>query len=237
MDKKIFIKICGITSVEDAVECAKAGVDAIGFVFYPPSPRYLHPARAKLIMSELPGYIRIFGVFVNTHPDTILKTRDQTGIDTAQLHGAEPPEWAEALKAEGMDVCKAFFKERNPSFESIGSYPCDIALIESGRHGHGGTGKSWLWPDIQKIKTACNNTSPPILLAGGISKENVKSAIETSKPDGIDLSSGVEKAPGRKDTEKIYQLIEIISKIRISWDIFYPVKNQQNNERRENKNA
>ncbi len=222
--KKIFIKICGITNIEDAIGCVEAGVDAIGFVFYPSSPRYLLPTRARLIVAEIPRNIHTFGVFVDTNPDIILKIRDQTGIDTAQLHSDEPPSWAEVLKSEGMNVCKAFFKERKPSFQNIGSYPCDVALIESGKHDLGGTGKSWKWPDIQKIKGTCNNNFPPILLAGGISKKNVKSAIEKSKPDGIDLSSGVEKAPGKKDIEKIYQLIEAVKGIHINWNISYPLK-------------
>ncbi len=218
--RKLFVKICGITNIEDALKCVDAGADALGFVFYPHSPRYVSPRKVKEIISGLPDCILTFGVFVNEPPDIVLKIQEQSSIDIVQLHGNEPPEWVSILRDKGVKVCKVFFQYKKPSFQDFDSYSFEVALVESGKSGYGGTGKSWAWPDIVSLKRSFGNRKTfPVLLAGGISEKNVAEAVKKACPDGIDLSSGVEKYPGKKDQSKLQELMDKLRLFPVSWEV------------------
>lgn len=208
VERGVFIKICGITSVRDARICVDAGVDALGFVFYPPSPRAVAPETAREIREEIPGNVAVFGVFVNEAPEEILKIRDATGIDVAQLHGRESPEAVATLQREGIRVCKALFAGREPLFSRVGLYHSDMFLLEAGRSGLGGTGQEWEWGEAKVTVEKIMAGGGFVLIAGGINPENVERVIGDVMPSGIDVSSGVELVPGVKDEKKVRTLVE-----------------------------
>lgn len=206
----IQIKICGLTRVEEALACARLGADAIGFIFYPKSPRNLSEETAREISLTLPPEVKTVGVFVDERFSTIMRKAERCRLDGVQLHGREPSELAERLCRENLLVIKALFMDGDPSFERISDYDVSAYLVECGRGPlPGGNAMTWNWE-------AAKGLSPdrPLILAGGLAPQNVSEAIAAGMPDAVDVSSGVERSPGIKDLKKVATLIEAVSGAR-----------------------
>lgn len=201
-----FVKICGLTDPANARDCARAGADAVGLVFFEKSPRNLTLARADQIVRALPSEIMTCGVFVNASFGCIMKVKEKCRITAVQLHGTESPELAERLVQEGLFVVKALFAARKPGLTEAKNFPrVSCFLVESGRGVlPGGNAQTWDY-------TVCSGlgTDRPVLLAGGLSPANVRDALTLGRPWGLDVSSGVEKAPGIKDIRKVEQFITL----------------------------
>jgi phosphoribosylanthranilate isomerase/indole-3-glycerol phosphate synthase/phosphoribosylanthranilate isomerase len=201
------VKICGLTVVNDAVKSAELGADAIGLVFHPKSPRFVTEKQAREICLALPEKVKRVGVFVDETFTTIMQKVRSCGINAVQLHGSEPPELAESLIKEGLIVIKALFLERKPTFEDAAKYKVSAFLAEWGKGVlPGGNALSWDW---EKARSICREH--PLILAGGLTPENIYHSISLSLPDAVDVSSGVESAPGIKDIEKVKLFIMNVS--------------------------
>ena len=197
----MFIKICGITNIEDAVFAVAKGANALGFVFYQKSPRYLDPRTAKKIINILPDDIAKVGVFVNSPIESVNKIAEQAGLTHVQLHGEENPGYCHAMEKK---VIKAFRIRDQKDIKAMGGYPATYFLLDSYVEGkHGGTGRKFDWALALQAK----KFGVPIILSGGLSPENVAYAVYTIRPEGVDVSSGVEHKPGKKDEQKVEQFL------------------------------
>lgn len=206
------IKICGLTTVAAAVKCAALGADAIGFVFFPKSPRNLSEKAALSITAELPATVCKVGVFVNETADHILRCMEACRLDAAQLHGKEPPETIDLLAAKGIKVIKGLYLNGTPSVTEVDQYRSPAFLVEcSAGKLPGGNAKTWDWGAAREF-----GQQHPLILAGGLSPENVADAIAAAEPDAVDVSSGVESAPGRKDLVKVEAFINAVHRTRVS---------------------
>ena len=193
------IKICGLMSERQAEACAAAGADAIGMISFPRSPRHIDHRRMRLITSNLPANVCPVGVFVNENFEKIMATVETGRLRAVQLHGQESPDLVEALSAEGLIVIKALFVDGRPALDQAARYPASGFLVEcAGGPLPGGNALQWTWSDARRI-----SSDRPVVLAGGLSPENVGEAIEAGIPDAVDVSSGVETAPGQKDIDKV----------------------------------
>lgn len=202
------VKICGITQQEQAKQIADLGVDAMGFILYPPSPRYVQPDIVKKLIIGLPPFLTTVGVFVNEPIETIIQIMRKTGLDIAQLHGDESPEYCRHLSQSGIRWLKAFRVREKGDLEKLKGYRSKHFLLDAwSEKGHGGTGETFDW-DLAKSASGQSE----IILAGGITEENIEEAIEKVSPYGIDLSSGVEVSPGIKSIEKIERLLKRIGR-------------------------
>ncbi len=198
------IKICGITDRDDALFAAESGVDALGFIFYPPSPRSITPAKASDIIASLPREVSTVGVFVNQDIDEVRRIADLCGLDFLQLHGDETPSYCSLLPASR--VIKACFLHDEGDLEALKAFQVRAVLVDSRDAGHyGGTGKRANW-DLAHAAMK----SQQIILAGGLCKANIGEALDLVSPPAVDINSGVESAPGKKDRRKILQIEEII---------------------------
>lgn len=198
------IKICGITRVEDGLAAAQAGADAIGLVFYPPSPRYVEPEQAAAIVRALPPFVSVVGLFVNTDPQEIQAIMDKVPLDLLQFHGQECP-----------DYCAGFQK---PWIKALSMRPGLGLQAEARRYAHGrgllldawrpgvpgGTGETFDWSLIPL------DLAPRIILAGGLDAENVGEAIRQVRPYAVDVSGGLEAQKGIKDHAKIRAFVEAV---------------------------
>jgi phosphoribosylanthranilate isomerase len=195
------VKICGITSLEDAHAAVDAGADALGFVFYPPSPRYLTPAQAEQIIRTLPPFVTTVGLFVDVTLATVGETVARCGLDRVQLHGRETPEFCGQVP---RPVIKAFRIKNVQSLTQAADYKVSAYLLDAYVEGAlpGGTGASFSWELAARAQP-----SGPVILAGGLTPENVHIAIAHVRPYGVDVSSGVERTPGVKDHRKVRQFI------------------------------
>jgi phosphoribosylanthranilate isomerase len=197
------VKICGLTRADEAAACAAAGAHAIGLVFYPRSRRYISAETAREIRRALPPAVVPVGVFVDAPPETILQVARTAGIGAVQLHGCEPPEVIERLRREGLFVIKALFAERAPAFEDAPRYPASAFLVECGQGAlPGGNAQDWDWARAGPLAER-----HPLILAGGLTPLNAAQAICAACPDAVDVSSGVETAPGRKDIRTVQAFI------------------------------
>lgn len=188
----IKIKICGITSIEDALAAVEAGADALGFVFFEKSPRAITPEQAAAIIRRLPPLVQVVGLFVNEQVAVINTIADQCGLDIVQLHGDETPQFCAGVKRR---VIKAFRVRDQSSLDQIGEYDVAACLLDAwSPAARGGTGETFNW-EIAAAAAA----SRCIVLAGGLTPENVAEAVKTVRPYAVDVSSGVESAPGNKD--------------------------------------
>lgn len=202
-EKMVKVKICGITNLEDALIAAEYGADALGFIFYEQSSRYINPGDARAIIRELPPFVDAVGVFVNEDVDEIRKIKGFTGIDVVQLHGDEIPKICEDLDTK---VIKAF---RIKGIEDVGSlayYKNKVSgcLLDTYSEAlPGGTGEPFDWDLATEAKQYGR-----IILAGGLTPANVSEAVKKVRPYAVDVASGVEERPGKKDHKKVKSFIE-----------------------------
>jgi len=210
-----WIKICGITNLEDALVAVEAGADAVGFVFYNGSPRNISARKAWEITQKLPPKIEKVGVFVNQQEDAICSVADEAGLTAVQLHGQNEDSHVADLVAErgGLKVLMAIAMNGvDPAGNAMMLRPDSVHafLADSGSStNHGGTGKTFEWhaamDNLLVLKRLGN-----LVLAGGLTPENVRTAIEITEPWGVDVSSGVEKKPGKKEPEKVRSFITAV---------------------------
>ncbi|MBR2069142.1 MAG: phosphoribosylanthranilate isomerase [Candidatus Gastranaerophilales bacterium] len=192
----IKVKICGITNLKDALAVQEFKASAIGFIFYPESKRYIEPKKAREIIKELK--IKTVGVFVNENPNKINDIIDETGLDYVQLHGIEPLKDCIKLKKPYIKIVRN--KEDLKTYENAQFFLVDSQNTKE----WGGTGKLADWD------FACEIKNKPLILSGGLNKDNVISAINYVKPYAIDVSSSVEKTQGIKDYELLKQFFDKI---------------------------
>jgi phosphoribosylanthranilate isomerase len=198
------VKICGLTNLEDALASIDAGADALGFIFYPKSPRYLTPEAAAAIITQLPPFVSKVGVFVDESHDHIREIARSTGIDTLQLHGNETPDFTTRLQEQSFKVIKAFRIKDQSTLSQLQSYRSAAFLLDSYVPGQlGGTGAKFNWDLALQAKSS----GIPIILAGGLDPENIADAVSKVAPFAVDVSSGVEATPGRKDLSKVRDFI------------------------------
>jgi len=196
------VKICGITSLVDGLAAAQAGADALGFVFYAPSPRYISPEAASVIIRELPPFVVKVGVFVDAPRDLVLSAMRQCGLGLLQFHGEEPPDYCLQF---GLMSMKAFRIRDADSIERLADYPTDAWLLDAcAPDKPGGTGQTFNWD----LALEAGKLGRPIFLAGGLTPDNVADAVRRAQPYAVDVSTGVEAAPGRKDPAKVRAFIE-----------------------------
>ncbi len=209
MSKRVLIKICGITSPEDGLLAAEAGADAVGFVFWAMSPRRVDVERAAAISRLLPPFVLRVGVFVDASPGEMARAADTVGLDLLQLHGDEPPEVFAALPRRAL---KAVRVGRGFKANEALRYARQAAglLVDTRLAGDtsmpGGTGVPFDWSLVNELRAQV----PFLVLAGGLSPDNVASAIEAVRPDAVDVSSGVEAVPGRKDPARVRAFVEAV---------------------------
>jgi len=202
MGGRVFVKVCGITSVEDGQRAADAGADAVGFVFWPMSSRRVDPEKAARISRALPPFLLRVGVFVDAPAEEMQRVADQVGLDLLQLHGDEPPE---SLGGLARRVLKAVRVGKGFSAEEALRYDGRAAglLVDTRLPGEtmlpGGTGVPFDWALVRGVRERASF----LMLAGGLSPDNVQEALAAVQPDAVDVSSGVESLPGRKDPEKV----------------------------------
>ena len=203
------IKICGITNREDACLAAASGADAIGFIFHPPSPRYVTPETVKKIIAELPYAVITVGVFVNLDVQEVKKIVTLCSLDMVQLHGAESPAFCSQFPS--AQVIKAIALRSEDDLAQLRHYAVKAMLVDAfDPRRSGGTGKKADWDLAAKVKKL-----HPLILAGGLSPANIQEAIEAIAPDAVDINSGVESAPGRKDHIKLKEIIELVHSLRV----------------------
>jgi len=194
------VKICGITRLEDALLAQESGADALGFIFYSKSKRYIDPEKAADIISRLNPFIMKVGVFVNENVSGINNISDQCGLTHVQLHGGESPNIVSRIN---RSIIKAINFSQN-LVSDIALWQGRDILIDSGsKEIPGGTGKTLPWEALQALKL-----QHPFILAGGLSPDNIEKALAMLSPAAVDISSGVESAPGIKDPELVKQFIE-----------------------------
>lgn len=189
--------------MEDALAAVELGADALGFVFYNRSARYIEPEAAGRIIAELPPFVSTVGVFVNQEPDEIKAVGETSGIDTVQLHGDESPELCGTLPHR---VIKAVRVSDDVDAGRVELYPVQAILFD--RHSddmYGGTGRSFDWNILRGL-----NISKKIILSGGLTPENVSRAVGSVRPYAVDVSSGVEDSPGKKNRAKMKKFIEAV---------------------------
>lgn len=195
------VKICGITTLEDGLMATEAGADALGFVFFEKSPRNVDPEAAARIIAKIPPYVQVVGLFVNAPLDFVNETADRCGLDIVQLHGDETPEYCQGVRRR---VVKVFRVKGPESLAGIESYRVAGYLLDAySPNAYGGTGETFNWECVTAAKG-----KGAVILAGGLTPENVAEAVSRISPYGVDVSSGVERAPGVKDPEKVKRFIK-----------------------------
>jgi len=197
----IRVKICGITRPEDARLAVAAGADALGFVFHPGSPRCVAPEAVRDMVRGLPPFVLAVGVFVDETPDRMNELAAFCGLDRIQLHGSEPQAVADSLS---RPVIKAVRVRDRESLETLDRFRCRAFLLDThDPEAPGGTGKAFDW----RLAAEAVARGHRVILAGGLTPENVAQAVRQVRPYGVDVSSGVEQEPGRKDPEKVRAFI------------------------------
>lgn len=200
---RLFVKICGLTRVQDAELAAALGARALGFVFWPESPRGVTPETAKAIVQRIPSNVKKVGVFVNENIERVREIVDEVGLDFAQLHGDETPDYCQQL---GRKVIKAVGTQPNGN-ATFSAFGPDVLLLVDAHDpaSRGGTGRTVDWDAAREIAA-----ERPTILAGGLNAANVRLAIRSVRPYGVDVSSGVESAPGIKDPAKLRSFFEAL---------------------------
>jgi len=200
----VVVKICGITSPADAQMVAEAGANAIGLMFFPGSKRFVNIPRAVEIVRDLPPELARVGVFVDASADEISRAIGECGLNILQFHGQEPPEYCRQF---GVMSMKAFRLRDESDIQRLSEYSTDAWLLDSYVPGEaGGTGARFNWDWAVKAK----EFKRPFFLAGGLTPENVGEAVATVRPYGVDVSTGVESSPGKKDREKVRRFVDAV---------------------------
>jgi len=201
------VKICGITNYQDAKAAIDMGADLLGFNFYPKSPRFIAPGKAAEIISRLPGFIDIAGLFVNASYEQIRETINQCRLDWVQLHGDETPKFCRAFLSLNVKTMKALRVKDKKDIKKADSYFTDAILLDAfNPEKYGGTGLTFDWNIVGHI-------GKRVFLAGGINPDNAAAAVELGVY-GIDVCSGIEAEPGKKDHKKMKKLFENIRHLR-----------------------
>lgn len=200
--KRPWIKICGLTDPDNALACAELHPDAIGLIFYKKSPRHISMKQAARITGLLPEDVMAIGVFVDNSFEDIMEKVRRCGLNGVQLHGNESPGLADRLKKENLFVIKALFAAKEPHLNQATDYShVSALLVEYGKGRHpGGNAETWNYEIPIKIKI-------PVIIAGGLSEATIANALKAARPFGVDVSSGVEISPGKKDINKVESFI------------------------------
>lgn len=199
------VKICGVTNLRDARACVYHGADFIGFVFYKKSRRYISAARAKKIIEKLPADIRRVGVFVNEAPEEVIRTARLCRLGYLQFHGDEAPDYLNSFN--DFKMIKAFRVRDKLDLKALSSYKVDYFLFDTfSKNSFGGTGRKFDW----KLLEALKNIKTPFFVSGGLTVQNVAEMAGFVKPFCVDVSSGVEKAPGKKDHRLVKEFIKVV---------------------------
>jgi len=203
------VKVCGITNLDDALLASNLGADALGFNFFPASPRYIDPGSAGVIIRQLPPLVAMVGVFVNVEtPEELLRMARASGVQVLQLHGDETPEYCHALRP--WPLIKAVRVGNGPPGDDPSRYPVQAFLLDARDDVlFGGTGRTFDWKDASAI-----GRSRPLILAGGLNPGNVARAIRTVDPYAVDVCSGVERSPGCKDPGRLKKFMDEVSNAR-----------------------
>jgi phosphoribosylanthranilate isomerase len=192
------IKVCGITNLDDALKAVELGADFLGFNFYPPSPRYITPEKARTILSQVPPHIGNVALFVNEPKEKIRGIIDNQAFSGVQLHGDESADYCRGWE---LKVIKAFRLRDAESLGAMDGFPADYYLVDSWAPGYGGSGAPFPWSWLE------GKSADKLILAGGLDAGNVVEAIRRVRPYGVDVCTGVEKKPGIKDHEKLKEFI------------------------------
>lgn len=194
---RVRVKICGVRSVEEAQAAIDAGADALGFNFWQTSPRYISPDEARKVIKQVSPMVSAIGVFVNEDQSRVREIAAEAGLSAVQLHGDETPEFCAGM--DSIKVIKAIRVSEQFDCRTLMTYPASMILLDTGVKGsYGGTGMVFDWRVAIEAKQYA-----PIILAGGLTGENVAEAIIKVRPAAIDVCSGVERAPGQKDLRKL----------------------------------
>jgi phosphoribosylanthranilate isomerase len=197
---RLKVKICGITRLEDALTAVQLGADALGFNFWPRSKRHVTPAAARAIVRRLPPLVTAVGVFVDPTREEVLAAVDTAGVTMAQLHGDESPELCLSIP---IPVLKAIRVADGSSLAALASYEVRGFVLDTPSPGYGGSGRTFDWSLVAEAARAM-----PVILAGGLTPENVAEAVRSVRPWAVDVASGVESAPGIKDPDKMRRFLE-----------------------------
>jgi len=201
------VKICGITSLTDAQAAVEAGADALGFNFYEKSPRHVAVGAAAEISRQLAPFILRVGVFVNAPEDLITRVIGECSLGLLQFHGDEPPEFCTQF---GLMNMKAFRIRNAESLSELAGYPTDAYLLDAyTAEARGGTGETFNWD----LAVEAKKLGKPIFLAGGLTPANVAEAVRRVRPFAVDVASGVESAPGRKDPAKMRDFVAAVRSV------------------------
>lgn len=199
------VKICGVTTPDDALMAVDAGADAIGINFFPGSPRFLSPDAAEAVAEVVRGKALLVGVFVNAGVGAINEAAHALGLDVVQLSGDETAEDAALVE---FPKIRAIRGADPATLSSFAGYPCDLFLLDGAVPGeYGGTGRRLAWDGLSSLVASTFGATVPWILAGGLKTENVAEAIRRAGAFGVDTASGVESFPGRKDYEKTHAFV------------------------------
>ncbi len=197
------VKVCGTTRLKDALLAVECGVDAIGFIFYKKSPRAVTATTAKAICAKLPPFVNRVGVFVNETAEKINRIAERCGLDAVQLHGDESPALCKKINCRVIKVVRV---KDAASLKAMSHYEVDGFLLDTYKEDQwGGTGKVFDWELATRAKKY-----GPVIIAGGLNPRNVKAAIKEVQPYGVDVSSGVEQSPGKKDPKKVKAFLKAV---------------------------
>jgi phosphoribosylanthranilate isomerase len=201
------VKICGITNAGDALFAARAGADALGFNFVKGTLRYIPPEKVKPIVLDLPPFVATVGVFANRDPSDVREIVESCALDYAQLHGRETPQTCDSLR--GIKLVKAFRVRTEKDLDELGHYDVEAYLLDAFVRGVlGGTGESFDWRIARRVAGTRR-----VILAGGLTPENVVEAVEAARPYGVDVASGVEEEPGKKSKQLVEDFIRLAKSV------------------------
>lgn len=201
--KQVKLKICGVTLKEQALAISKLDVDAIGFVLYPPSPRFIPLEEIAAVIDDLPPFLTTVGVFVNEPLDALIRKMSVSGLDIAQISGDESPRYCQELTDKGIRWIRSFRIKNSDDVQTVDQYPGRFHIFDAwDSREYGGTGKVFDWRVLARLRQQYQ-----IILAGGLNATNITEAIKAVRPYALDISSGVEDSPGVKNIELIEKLI------------------------------
>jgi phosphoribosylanthranilate isomerase len=213
MQQDLFVKICGITNVEDALHAVRCKADALGFIFYEPSDRYITPERAREISDRVPDFVSKVGVFVDADPGYIHDVMKSVNLSAVQLYGNEG---ADDLVGFETSVIKVFRVKPDFDVEVMRNYVVDAFLLDTHSEARmGGTGRTFDWNIAVRAKEYGK-----IILSGGLTPDNIAGAVRFVQPYGVDVSSGVELEPGRKDPLKVRNFIARAKEVPLHYSEF-----------------